>query len=336
MLHLKQVDPYLGTVPLDQIHSGHAQLRKFIADRLSTELHKRVLQDDGSMVVVEEKVSPVTVNNTLKTVKRILNAASRDYRDTGDEGKTVPWLPLPPRIKMLNIEEQREGYPLSWEEQEFLFRELPPHLQRMALFKVNTGTRDEEVCQLQWAWEQQVPELPGVSVFVLPKKVVKNKKDRVVVLNRIARSVIDECRGMHPEFVFVYRPNVDRSGSKGTHRAHHTPQAPRRVNTMNNNAWQHARARVAVALAQKQGVPVSELKEFANVRVHDLKHTFGRRLEASDVKESIKKRLLGHADGDISLLYSASEIHQLLEAADKVCGVGRSAPTLTLLRRRSA
>ena len=44
-------------------------------------------------------------------------------------------------------------------EQEILFGELPKHLLRMALYKVNAGNREEEVCSLRWAWERKVPEL---------------------------------------------------------------------------------------------------------------------------------------------------------------------------------
>ena len=47
----------------------------------------------------------------------------------------------------------RKPYPLSWEEQERLFAELPLHLRQMALFAVNTGCRDQEICQLRWEWE---------------------------------------------------------------------------------------------------------------------------------------------------------------------------------------
>ena len=39
-----------------------------------------------------------------------------------------------------------------------LFQELPDHLARMALFKVNTGYRDRELCGL-WDDEVKVPEL---------------------------------------------------------------------------------------------------------------------------------------------------------------------------------
>ena len=63
----------------------------------------------------------------------------------------------------------------------------------MALFKVNTGLREQEVVNLRWNWETPVPEL-DTSVFVIPRSFVKNGLDRYVVLNRVAKSVIDGCR----------------------------------------------------------------------------------------------------------------------------------------------
>ncbi len=67
-------------------------------------------------------------------------------------------------------------------------------LAKMALFKVNTGCRDQEVCNLRWEWEVEVPELK-TSVFIIPADRVKNRQDRLVVLNRVAKSVIEEMRG---------------------------------------------------------------------------------------------------------------------------------------------
>lgn len=84
---------------------------------------------------------------------------------------------------------------------------LPDHLARMCLFKVYTGTREQEVCQLRWDWEVEVPEL-DTSVFIIPGNQVKNREDRLVVLNRIAKSVIDEVRGNHADYVFSYKGKV--------------------------------------------------------------------------------------------------------------------------------
>jgi integrase len=64
----------------------------------------------------------------------------------------------------------------------------------MALFAVNTGCRDQEVCRLRWEWEVRVPEL-GTFVFIIPGPRVKNGKERLVVLNHNARSVVGRRRG---------------------------------------------------------------------------------------------------------------------------------------------
>ena len=59
------------------------------------------------------------------------------------------------------------------------------------------------MCKLRWDWETQVPEI-GASVFLIPadfggrheRAGVKNGDERLVVLNNVARSVIDKQRGL--------------------------------------------------------------------------------------------------------------------------------------------
>ena len=110
---------------------------------------------------------------------RILNLAARKWRD--EHGLT--WLETPPLLTFQEVDDARSPYPLSWEEQECLLKALPDHLARMTLFKVNTGTREQEVCRLQWDWEVQIPEVQipelQTSVFLIPRQVVKNKEDRL-------------------------------------------------------------------------------------------------------------------------------------------------------------
>jgi integrase len=129
---------------------------------------------------------------------------------------------------------------------------------------------------------------------------VKNGDDRLLVLNRVAMSVIEDVRGDHREFVFTYRG--------------------RPVTVMNNTAWQRARKRV--------GLP--------QVRVHDLKHTFGRRLRAAGVSFEDRQDLLGHKSGRITTHYSAAELTNLIEAANRVCGENcRKSPALVLLKQKT-
>ena len=200
---------------------------------------------------------------------------------------------------MLPVTDARKPYPLSWGEQRELFQALPDHLARMCLFKVNTGCREQEVCQLRWDWEARVPEL-NTSVFIIPGERVKNREDRLVVLNRIAKSVVEEIRGEHPEYVFTYRGHP--------------------VNNINNSSWKRIRKAV--------GLPL--------VRVHDLKHTFGRRLRAAGVPVETRKVLLGHRNGDITTHYSAPELEELVEAANRVCCTkSGKTPALVVLEQKS-
>lgn len=74
------------------------------------------------------------------------------------------------------------------------------------MFAVNTGCREQEVCQLRWAWEAKLDDL-STSAFVLPESITKTNTERVVVLNTVAKAVVDSRRGIHEDFVFTYRGN---------------------------------------------------------------------------------------------------------------------------------
>jgi integrase len=95
-------------------------------------------------------------------------------------------VPAPPKIKLLPDRDTRQPYPLSWEEQEWLFAELPAYLAEMARFAANAGCRDQEICSLRWEWEVLVPQL-GTSVFIIPGSRAKNGDERLVVLNRVSK-----------------------------------------------------------------------------------------------------------------------------------------------------
>ncbi len=147
-----------------------------------------------------------TINHGLKVVRQILNLAAGEWID--EHGMT--WIAAAPKIKLLPDTNKRQPYPLNWEEQKRLFQELPAHLAHMALFAVNTGCRDQEIVNLQWDWEVRVPQL-ATTVFIIPGSFVKNGDERLVVLNRIAKSVVDGQRGNHSTHVFTYRGNTEAS-----------------------------------------------------------------------------------------------------------------------------
>lgn len=278
--HLDQLLPFVGHYPLAQIHDG--TLKTFID-------HER-----------ERGMAPKSINNAIAVVSAILNRAARVWRNEAG----TPWLTqAPPKLSRLSlVGAQAKPYPLSWAEQDRLIKALPKHLADAALFAVNTGCRDQEICQLRWDWEVSVPEL-NTSVFVLPETITKTSTERVIVLNAIVKCVVEARRGIHDEFVFTYRGKP--------------------VARLHNNGWKSA--------WRKAGLPVEP-----GIRrgVHNLRHSFGRRLRGAGVSLETRKLLLGHASGDITTHYSAAELSELLNAAEKIVDRSTaSAPTLTIIKR---
>jgi integrase len=70
---------------------------------------------------------------------------------------------------------------------------------------------------------------------------------------------------------------------------------------------------------------------FRRIRIHDLKHTFGRRLRAVGVSFETRQVLLGHHNGSVTTHYSAAEIAELLDAVSRI-NATRSTAAMTLLR----
>jgi len=271
---LKRIDPFIGSLTLENVHMG--TLRPYIEHAKKQGLKHR------------------TINMPLEVVRHILNLAAGEWLD--EHGLT--WLQSAPKIRLLPRTDAKEPYPLNGPEQAKLFAALPRHLRRMCLFAVNTGLRDGELCGLRWEYEIEIPEMEA-SVFIVPKEQTKNQQDRRVVLNRIAAQVIEECRGDHPEFVFVFRGHP--------------------VKSMYNTGWKEARAKVGLD----------------HVRIHDLRHTFGRRLRAAGVSFEDRQDLLAHKSGRMTTHYSQAELGNLIAAANKICGESpHKVPTLVTLRKK--
>ncbi|MCK6414707.1 MAG: tyrosine-type recombinase/integrase [Giesbergeria sp.] len=182
----------------------------------------------------------------------------------------------------------------------------------MSLFTLNTGVRDDVVCSLRWEWEIRVPEL-GCSVFDVPRQHVKGgRRSRIIVCNSVAQSIIETVRGQHPEWVFVYRRE----------RVKHTDQAPampyRRIQTMNNTAWQNARKAAGLG----------------DLHVHDLRHTVGMRLREAGVAESTVAEVLWHSTKTMTQHYSMAQIVELHAALEKIkADSGKWNKTLATLRQ---
>ncbi|GAA0752647.1 hypothetical protein GCM10009107_26710 [Ideonella azotifigens] len=249
------------------------------------------------------------MNLALGLVRHILNLASKSWRD--QDGRT--WLEHAPAITLLPLTgHQREPRPITWAKQRALLPLLPAHLARMALFKLNTGVRDDVVCSLRWEWEIRVPEL-GVSVFEVPREHVKGRRrSRVLVCNSVAQSILESVQGQHKEFVFVWR----RERVKRLDKEPVMVYQP--VRAMNNTAWQNARKKAG------QG----------DLHVHDLRHTVGMRLREAGVPEGTIADILWHSKQTMTQHYSVAQIVEIHAAPEKVKeDSGRWNRSLAMLKR---
>lgn len=269
---LKNLVEWIGNIPLHKIHQETLKPWKEARVKVGR--------------------APGTINHGIKLVNQILKLAANEW--VNDFGLT--WLERPLQIKLLADDDKRQPYPMSWDEQQALFACLPTHLVEMGLFAVNTGCRDQEICNLRWSWEVKVPQL-DTSVFIVPGENTKNGDDRLVVMNRVVASVIESRRGQHSEFVFTYdgRP----------------------TKRMMNSAWLNARNKVGLS----------------QVRVHDLKHTYGRRLRSAGVSFEDRQDLLGHRSSSVTTDYSAPELNNLIDLSNRVCEQDGRKPELVILRR---
>ena len=109
-----------------------------------------------------------------------------------------------------------------------------------------------------------------------------------------------------------------------------------RMGRQREKAEKHVPGTIVAATAHAQAHGETISWGFANLRVHDLKHTFGRRLRAAGVSLETRKVLLGHTNGDITSHYSAPEINELLETATRVYNTNPGKiPSLTILKRKT-
>ncbi|MBI5920496.1 MAG: tyrosine-type recombinase/integrase [Betaproteobacteria bacterium] len=284
--HVDLLLPYVGDLFLDQVCDE--TLQDFKDERLA-----------GGIVIGDREplsaASPTTVNRSLEVVRTILNRASRAWRMDGKPMLSI----APPLISMLE-ENRKPPHPLSWDEQDLFFPKLAPHLQEMALFGVNTGLRDDNICGFQWKWEVKIPEV-GRSVFIIPAEEYKTKVPHVVILNNVAWSIIearrkrlaeDDRADKNSDYVFTYRqPRGDPPVITDD-----------RIETMHNSSWQRVRKEV--------GLP--------DVSPHSLRHTFATRLRLSGVSQEDRNALMGHGRSSMPEHYASADIGRMIKKANLV------------------
>jgi len=226
-----------------------------------------------------------TINKELTQVVTILNKACRVWR----------WIPSAAKLEYVKGA-RRQPYPLSWEEQDRLFRCLPTGWDvGVALFAVNTGCRKSEIFNLKWTDLRRMPEI-GPDIIVGIVRESKNGHQRAIIMNSYARKAVEYQRKAQAklgqsEWVFPSMAGNNRFGrSRG------------------GNVWQQA--------WKLAGLPSDPM---IRKGMHNARHTFAHRLRAAGVPAEDRNALLGHANTDLSTHYAQPDIERLLAHAEKVC-----------------
>lgn len=235
-----------------------------------------------------------TINKDLTQVVTVLNKAAGTYR----------WIPFVPTIEGVKGA-TKQAYPLTWEEQSRLGKCLPTGWEvGVMAFALNTGCRKEEIFGLKWSDRQWIPELdiknPDGTVaermYVFVLRETKNKRQRAVVCNSIARRAVEAQRKQQAklgqsDYVFPTQ-YLGRSGSR-----------VRSAGKVWDRAWKEA------------GLPSGKLVKRG---IHNCRHTFAHRLRAAGVPQEDRNSLLGHANTNLAEHYATPDIERLLAHAEKI------------------
>jgi integrase len=235
-----------------------------------------------------------TVNKDCTQVVTILRKACHVWR----------WIPSAPMIEHLKGAE-RQPYPLSYEEQDRLFRCLPTGWDvGVGVFAVNTGCRKEEIFGLKWSDRRWIPELDiknadgslreRMYVFVLGD--TKNGEQRAVICNSNARRAVAAQRKWQDEN--VKSDYVFPSRHKGF-----IGSRCRGGGKIWADAW------------KKAGLPSGPLTKRG---IHSARHTFAHRLRAVGTPQEDRNALLGHARTNLAEHYATPDIERLLAYAERI------------------
>ena len=274
--HLRAIDRDMQDLKGVMLFIGDLPLKQVHQDTLEPYIESRR----------EQGVSSNTVKRALSTVVRVLTDAHQVYRDEDGD----PWLTSVPKLIVRKWSDPRPRYPLSEEEAICLLHSLSDDLSDIAQVLLHSGLRDGELRTLRWDREQSRQE--SCAVFLIPETVAKNNKARLMFCNAIATKIIDQHRDNGSDWVF---PGRDGCRTR-----------------LSTSGWRAGRVRAAELYEATFQTEAD--KGFRQVRVHDMRHTFGERLRLQGVSLDTCGDLLGHVGRGVTAHYCRAQNKELLDA----------------------
>ena len=267
--YIETLMPYIGELPMDKItrlFMKRSPLSKFVKDRVKKK---------NTITTVNKHIGFI---NTLgsKAVKKygLLPFWSNVLLISPEEGKA---LGLQPKLRKKHLTREMETVlinhlPISIGNQHFRDKQgNPSSLREMITLAINTGFREQLLCNLEWEWLKKDDET--IWYFEIPAENMKNYKyldsdeDQVFVLNSISREIIKNREFNGSKYVFPM------PGSRGLES----------VNYINSTAYRTARKRGSI-----------QIPDLAKTDVHSFRRTFATRLREKMVPKEYEKMMLGH------------------------------------------
>lgn len=303
----------------DEMESRDTKLRTW--HEIVRDLDRTILPNFGHIIAVELTSNHVkafvkkwrfdkngkerkraTIVNQLANLTRVLNYAWEEGVDPVTQLSYLqyeikvwrPPLEEPTEEEQLLIDAGEleapaaEPYTLSQREELALLSKLPPEYRIAARFILYTGLRTINLRKLRWSQETELDNFDE-SVFMIPGAGMKNKRPWMLVLNSVARDILEGQRGKHPEFVFT---------------------------NCHNQFWKRLYTTTWMKAWREAGLPSDNPNIMRGP--HNLRHTFGERLRAAGVSEQDQDDLLAHWDSSIRRKYAKPKPEKLLEASEKV------------------
>lgn len=169
----------------------------------------------------------------------------------------------------------------TYEEADKLLSSASPHTYRLILFLMMTGARMSEALELDWS-DVNLPER-----WVVFRNTKRSGEDRGVPLHLQLVAMLGNLR---------YRSGPVFLNNRGR------PYAEREGGGQIKTAW--------AATLRRSGI--------ADIRPHDLRHTFSTWLTLAGTHEQVRDEIMGHASTSMGRRYSHIPRESLLEAVDKL------------------
>jgi integrase len=247
-----------------------------------------------------------TINNHLLSISAVLHFCTQQRNEGGR-----PWLVSAPKLQLLSLEDSRLPKVITWKESQLLLNSLPEHLSVCSRFILLTGLRDSELTSLQWRDIRKDLSVP----FALVTRV-KNQQQMPVVLNSQAQKMLDSLWNSSSKNensrVFLWRNSP--------------------ISRINNTAWKkHVQGKSTQKTPGGYRQVNYEKGLGWDLRVHDLRHTYGHRLLEAGCPEEIRRTMLGHKSQTVTQHYSQASLETMLEYSEKASTPNDRTPVLRVV-----